>query len=264
MTSLVELARKAEKFTFDNSPLILTAVGAAGVVTTAVLAAQGGMKAQQIIADRESVLRAKREASVFEAPKLTLKEKLVLTWPCYVPACATGVTTITAIVGANQIGNRRAAAMAAAMSVSEKAFEEYKEKVKEKWGAQKEQQVRDDVQQDRVNRDYEKAGGNEVIIMVGKQLCYDSLSGRFFESTVEDIKQAVNRLNHRVVNDNYASLTDFYDFVGLDRTAESDEIGWNVDELLDVHLTTCLSPDGRPAIAMEYKVVPVRGYFRLH
>jgi len=37
----------------------------------------------------------------------------------------------------------------------------------------------------------------------------------------------VNDTNEQIINDSYAALTDYYDRIGLARTDESDEIGWN-------------------------------------
>lgn len=253
--ALHDILKKVEKFTVDNSPMILTIVGVAGVTTSAILAGKGAFKASDILHQHETNLR--REGSY---EPLTLKEQTQLTWKCYIPAVSTVAVTTAAIVASNQIGTRRAAAVAAAYSLSEKAFAEYREKVVEKMGENKERQVRDDIQQDRVKAN---PPSNEVVIMVGKQLCYDSYSGRYFQSDMESVKKAMNDLNHKIINDNYASLSDFYDLLGLERTSVSDEIGWNLDKLLDIHFTTTLAEDGRPAIALDYRVDPVRDYFRL-
>lgn len=253
--ALHDILKKAEKFTVDNSPMILTIVGVAGVTTSAILAGKGAFKASDILNAHETNLR--REGSY---EPLTLKEQTKLTWKCYIPAASTVAVTTAAIVASNHIGTRRAAAVAAAYSLSEKAFAEYREKVVEKMGENKERQVRDDIQQDRVNAN---PPSNEVVIMVGKQLCYDSYSGRYFQSDMESVKKAMNDLNHKIINDNYASLSDFYDLLGLERTSVSDEIGWNLDKLLDIHFTTTLAEDGRPAIALDYRVDPIRDYFRL-
>lgn len=261
MASLSELGLKTRKFTIDNSPFILTAIGASGVVATGVFAFRGGLKAARILEDaryNRSIRRTGVEDSHFE---FTAQEKLAMTWRCYVPACTTGLLTIGAIVSANQIGTRRAAAMALAYSVSEKAFDDYRDKVKEKMGATKEQAVRDDVAQDHVNRDFEES--KVVIVGTGEQLCYDDWSGRFFNSTVEDIKHAVNRVNYQINHHSYASLSDFYDFLGLPPTGGSDEVGWTDRQLFEAEFSTVLAPSGKPAVALLYKVSPVRDYFRL-
>jgi hypothetical protein len=256
--TLIEIARRAEKFAIDNSPLLLTAAASAGVVTTAVLAGKASFKAADIIHKEET--RQRLHSSSINRPELSVREQVNLTWKLYIPAATTGLLTVGAIVTANQIGTRRAAAMAAAYTISEKAFTEYKEKVVETFGEGKERKVRDDVAQDRVNEDY---NAKEVIVFSGgQQICHDAWSDRFFMSDMESLKQAENRLNHQLISEGYASLSDFYDFLGLGMTQESDEIGWKADKLLDIHYTTTLTPDGKPAISLEYRTTPVRDYFR--
>lgn len=255
MISIARLAKTTERLLANNSPLVLTVMGATGVVATGILAAKAGFKASQTLAFEDA------QRTVIGEP-MTSKEKFKLTWVYYLPAAAVGTTSIVAIVAANRIGTRRAAAMATALTISERAFNDYQSKVIERYGDLKEREIRDSVQQDRVTRD--PVESKEVIILTGDQLCYDAYSGRYFQSTMENLKHAINRLNHRIINDNYASLTDFYNYIGLERTAISDDVGWNVGELLDVHFTTTLSSDGRPALAMEYKVSPTRDYFRIH
>ena len=258
MPALVDLAKQAEKFAVDNSPMILTGVGIAGTVTTAFFAGRGSFKAAQLIAHEQT----KENIRGHHQP-LTTKDKARLTWTLYIPAVGTGILTVVAIVGANQIGTHRAAAIAAAYTISEKAFTEYKEKVVEKLGENKEREVRDEVAQDRVTRN--PVSEREVIIAGGGEvLCYDAFTGRYFESDMETLKKAQNDTNYRIISDNYASLTDFYNNLGLSGTEYSDEIGWNTDKLLELEITATMSEDQRPCISISFATKPVRDYYRLY
>lgn len=259
-----EIAKKALKFASDNSPTLLTSIGVAGVITTAILAAGGAHQAARVILDEQEYLdKTPTPATMNGRPahQLTKKEKAQLTWMYYLPAVGSAVLTCGAIIGANRIADNRTAAMAAAFTMSEKALVEYKDKVVETFGKTKGDRVQDAVMQDRVTNTPVPQG---LIVMTGqKQLCFDSWSGRYFHSTMEDLKKAMNDLNHRILSDNYASLTDFYNLIGIDGTKGSDDIGWNVDKLLDIHFTTCISPDQIPAISMDYRVEPIRGFHRV-
>jgi hypothetical protein len=259
MIPVADLVKRAEKFTSDNAPLILTVVGTAGVLGTGILAFKGGLKASDILA-QEWVDRHFED----EAPEeLTLKEKLVLTWTCYTPACGVAVLTIASIIGANQIGARRTAAMAAAFTISEKAFDEYKDQVKEKFGEKKENTVKDAAAKKRVNDDPPTEENTIVVTNAGDQIFQDSWSGRYFRTTAEQVKQSVNQLNHMLNLHGYASLTDFYELLGLAKTRESDELGWNSDKLLDIYLAAVMHDEGnRAVLAIEYRVTPIRDYFR--
>lgn len=244
----------SERFIADNSPAILTGMGVVGTLTTAYLTGTATIKAERIL--REDAHN--RNATVFFSHDL--KERAKLTWKCYIPAVTTSAATVACIVGANRIGMRRTAAMAAAYTISDKAFNEYKEKVAEKFGENKEQKVRDDIQQDRVTNN----PSSLVVTGDGKVLCYDAFSGRYFESKMEDLKWAQNKLNHQVLNDYYASLSDFYNLLDLPTTSYSEEVGWNADELLELQFSAVMSDDQKPCIAINFRASPIRNYYRIH
>ena len=240
--------KTAEKFTIDNSPTILTSIGVVGTVSTAVLTAQSTIKACQILVGDPD----------FRDKELTTKQIIGKTWQCYIPPVVVGGITVTSIIMANQIGSKRAAAVAAAYTISERAFDDYREKVVEKIGETKEQAVRDEVATDRVRKD----AGSTVVISSNKVLCYDTYSGRYFESTMEDLKKAQNDLNYRVLSDGYGSLNDYYDLLWLAGTSVGEEMGWRAEQILDVEYSTVLSDDQRPCIAITFRVQPVRNYYR--
>lgn len=259
-----EIAKNILKFASDNSPTILTSIGVGGVITTAILAAGGAYKASGIVLEEQAFLDKQPTPGTLAGKathQLTRKEKAQLTWMYYLPAVGSVALTCGAIIGANRVADHRTAAMAAAFTISEKALVEYKDKVVETFGKTKGNRVQDAVMQDRVTN---APVPQNLIVMTGqKQLCFDAWSGRYFHSTMEDMKKAMNDLNHRILSDNYASLSDFYNLLDLESTSGSDDIGWNVDKLLDIHFTTCISPEQTPAISMDYRVEPIRGFHRV-
>lgn len=238
--------KRLSKFSADNSPAILTAIGVAGTVTTAILTAKASFKAVRIIDDLDRPSRS---------------DKVKAVWPHYIPAIGVGCISIGCIIMANGIGTRRAAGMATALTLSERAFSEYKEKVVERLGENKEREVRDEIAQDRVN----KNPFNEVVIVGdGNVLCYDAYTGRYFFSSMEDLKKAQNDINYRVLNDYYASLTDFYSKIGLDRTSFSDEVGWNSDKMLELNFSATLTESGKPCIVVDFATSPIRDFYRIN
>ena len=257
--ALSEIVKRVGKLASDNSPAILTAIGVTGTLTTVVLAVKAGMKAEQIL-QAEMDDRVHKAGSITRVEDFTPQEKVELTWTCYIPAAGSAVATIVCIILANRIGNRRAAALAAAYAISEKAFVEYKDKVVEKLGEKKEQQVRDEIAQDRITK---TPLGETVIIGTGSVLCFESFTGRYFLSDMETIKKAQNDTNYQILNDYYASLTEFYNRVGLPRTAVSDEFGWNSDKMLELEFSTALAEDGRPCLSINFAVTPIRDYYRI-
>lgn len=255
--NISQIVRQVEKFAVDNSPLILTAIGVTGVVTTALLTGKACIKATRLV-DFDDAERERNDEG-----SLPFSGKVKLVWPHFIPPLATAALTVTAIIMSNRIGTRRAAAMAAAYSISEKAFEEYREKVVEKLGKGKERAARDELTQERMDRN--PISQNQVLITGnGPVPCYDVYSGRYFLSDMESMKKAVNDINYRVINHNGASVNEFYDKLGIPHIEVGEEMGWTTDELLEPYFTTTMTDDERPALSLEFRSKPVRHYFRTH
>lgn len=255
--TLRTIVHSTKKAAVDNAPALLTAVGVAGTVTTAYLTGKASFKAYEYLHDEHELKRVTtRDATAV----LTPKEKLLTVWKLYIPAAAVGIGTITAIVFANRIGTRRAVAMAAAYSISEKAYSEYREKVVETIGKNKEEKLRAEIQQEKVKQNPPP----DIEMMQGDVWCKDAHSSRYFPSTMEKIKKAQNDTNYEVLNQGYASLTDFYGRLDLEKTKESDDIGWNSDNLLEIMFTTTISDKGQPVLVMDFTVAPVRNYWKSH
>jgi hypothetical protein len=247
---------KTSKLLTDNSPAILSGLAVAGTVATAYLTGRASFKAAEIIAQDEA------KGGTAGDLRQRVKERTVLVWKLYIPAAGSAVATIAFIIAANRVGARRAAALAAAYAISERGFQEYRDKIVEKIGERKERGFRDDIAQDRVTRN--PPPDDMVLLEDGLSvLCCDLFSGRYFMSDMETLRRAENTVNYRVNNDYYASLTDFYDQIGLPKTSMSDDFGWNSDKLLELVFSTTLTPSGKPCLTFDFKVMPIRGYSRL-
>lgn len=248
------IVKKAQKAAADNTPTILTALGVTGLVATAVLAGQGAFKAAEVLEQANAKALCNDEI-------LDTRDKIEATWKLYVPAVGTGAVTIACIVCANHISTRRTAAIASAYSIAQEGFREYREKVVDRIGEKKHQEVVNELAQEKVT----KNPPTVVVLGKGDVLCLDEHSGRYFESTLEEVKKAANDTNYQIINNDYASLTEFWDRLGLPKTSESDEVGWNVDCKLEVEIGHAISPDGRPCITVGFgQTIPIRGYYRLH
>lgn len=252
--SFRDIIKRGEKLIISNSPLILTAIGVTGTITTAYFAGTASFKAAEILGREDRV----RDAANLDA--LTPREKVEKVWKLYIPAVTTGTLTCACIIGANRIGTRRAAAMAAAYSLSERAFEEYKAKVVETVGKNKELKVRDELAADRIKNnpvDHSKV----IVTGDGDVMCLDSFSGRYFKSDMESIRRAENDINFQILHSDYATVTDFYSKIGLEPTSISTDLGWNNDKKLEIHYSSTLE-EGKPYLVIDFATVPIREPWR--
>jgi Family of unknown function (DUF6353) len=268
LTGLVQSQFSRVKFLVnDNSTTILTGVGVTGTVVTAYLTGRASFRAAQIIAEDEKIAEdltdksSQRDGNGYF--KLPLTKKVKRVWRLYLPAVAVGTTTITSIIVANKVASKKIAALTIASGISERALQEYKTKVVEKLGERQDQKVRDEIAQDRVTKN--PPGSREVILAgTGEVLCYDMHTGRYFQSTIEEIKRAENQTNHELLNFMSASLSSFYDHIGLPSTTYTDTVGWNSNNLIEVTFSTVLSPDQKPCVAIDFVHPPVPDYHRMY
>ena len=238
-----------------NSPTILTAFAVGGLVSTVIFAVRATAKAVQLI-DEEYATRPIEEAGVIEPVLLTKLEIIQVTWRVYIPAACMGAATVACIIGSNSINQRRNAALATVYGLTDAAFREYKDKVAETIGKHKELKVRDDISADKVKNN--PPGTNEVVFTgKGEVLCYDSLSGRYFKSDIEQIRRAINDLNKEFLTDMWMSVNDLYYALGLASTKLGDLMGWRLEEgLLEISISATVTPEGEPCLVLNYTVEP--------
>jgi len=259
------LAKQAKKAVADNSPAILTALGVTGTLTVAYLTGKASFKAAEIIRDAQNKDCAGNESCVnghlsegLPCPKdssMDNWDKVDLVWREFIPAAGIAAMTVAAIVGANHISTKRVAAFASAYSMAEKGFTQYKDKVLEKVGPKKEGEIRDEVAKQQL-RDHPLSKSPIIITGHGDHVCFDTYSGRYFQSDIERVRSAVNDIRDQVHNQDSASLTDYWSLIGLDPTQTSDDIGWTPDKKLDVHYTSELTKEGKPCLVITFLTPP--------
>lgn len=222
----------------ENSTQILTVAAITGTITTALMTGKAVLQADQLLQKHKDL----------KAPK----DKLKLVWRYYIPPTLSGISTIGFIIGLNHVHASRNAALAGLYSIAQTAFKEYQEKVVETIGDNKERKVRDAIDADHVRNTPQTE-----IIMTGNGdvLCFDSLSGRYFKSDIETIRQKINELNRSLISEMFISLNEFYYELGLDGIELGNNLGFNIDHgLLDIHFTSQLTKDGKPCLVLNYEV----------
>jgi len=260
---ITDVQQKVARFTAENATTLLTAGGVVGTVATGVLAARGGLKYSQIIrAKQDEILEGIDPiASGAEEIAIPTNEKLRIAVINFAPPVLIGGATIASIIMAHRMSGAKIAAMAAAYGLAERNLSEYKEKVAEKLTGPKAQQIDDEVAQDRVSR---TPGHETIIIGDGNVLCFDACTGRYFQSTVEQIRAAMNSTNAEILNHDYVRASYFYEELGLKPTTWTDETGWNRDHLPELKITSGMTEDKKPYISIDFTILPKVDYVPKH
>lgn len=252
--NVAKIVRSVQTTLSKHSPEILTGIGIAGVGTTIVLAVKATPKALQLIEE---------EKQRTETEKLRPIDVVKVAWKPYIPAAITGVSSIACIIGATSVNASRNAALAAAYKLSETALVEYRDKVIETIGEKKEETIRDKVDKERLkNHPVEKS----EIVYTGKgdTWFFDAASGRYFKSDRDKIQKAENELNKRMLQEVFGetSLNELYDELGLDPIDIGDDIGWNAENLIDLHFSAQILDDGCVCGVISHNKPPMYGFYR--
>ena len=247
VNTIQKAVRPALTLLSRNAPHILTGVAVAGVVGTSVAAYRAAMPVRDRLHDLPD--------------EATLQDKVCATWKLYIPAAVLGAATISCIVAANVISTRRRAALAAAYSLAAEAVTHYREDLRNLTGeATLEESDQLLARKQRKDEVYQGPAKETFIVGDGKFLCYDTYSGRYFDSTLEEIKKCVN---FDLIQGNPVSLNDFYSLVGLDQNAMGDQLGWTIHSKCEIDYMGLLTPDGKPTVGIRFKEEPTSDWWKV-
>jgi hypothetical protein len=252
------VAKNTLKVLDNKSPLILTGLAVAGLVSTTILAIRATPQALLEIRKESDARENRYRMDDVPVEVITKWEIVKLTWQSYIPTAGMLLVTGACMVGAQSVNTKRQAMLISGYTLTETAFREYREKAVEVLGKKPEQKLRDDLAAEKV---LANPPSNQVFITgTGDVLCYDVYSGRYFMSDMETLRSAQNDINQECIKNMYASQNDFYRLVGLPINGFGEEFGWSTDVMLDIQFSAVLTEDKKPAIAIEYRMNPIRGY----
>ena len=251
--NLTNLVKTIQTTVTKHSPEILTGIGIAGMVTTAILAVKATPTALKLIAEAED-----ENANHCDGEPLTKIEIVKVAWKPYIPSVVTCIVSISCLIGASSVNFRRNTALATAYKLSEAALAEYKDAVIETIGEKKEQSVKEKISKNRIEKN---PVSNNTIYVTGNgdTLFLEPISGRYFYSDIEQVRSIINTLNEIMYSDPFGRilLSDFYDAIGLKQTTISDDIGWDIENgSIKVEFHPAMSDTGKPCLALYYETAP--------
>lgn len=209
------LLRQTKTFVNRNASTILTCVGGVGVIATSVMAVKATPKAMALLE------KAKDE----KGEELTALEKVRFAGPVYIPSVITGVATLACIFGANALNKRQQAALMSAYALLDNSYKEHKAKTAELYGEDANAKIRAEIAKDH----YDEKEFREL----SKQLFFDDFSGRYFESTMENVIKAQYAINRTISLNGGAYLNEWYEELGLEPTDYGNYLGWSSGLLMD-------------------------------
>lgn len=224
--NLKKVALVVAKVVNDNRNAVLFGTGVTMTVACGVMAAKGAPEATRRWA------KAKEETST---TKELAKRTALEVAPLYVPSVLAGAAAITAFAISNRELAKKAAGAAAAASVVERFLNAYQEKVIEEFGEEAQEKILaaivDDVPDEVVEEAADPVVANRFQKGINDKLYYDRVTGRYFWSDEERIKEAESTVNKIIIDQGVACINDFYNALLLDCDSTlGDVVGFNIED----------------------------------
>lgn len=210
-----------------TSPIILTALGIAGVIGTSVLAVRATPKALKLI-------KAKKDE--LEEETLTPVELVQTTWKCYIPSALVGIGTITCIVGIGVMDKRNQAALTSAYAMLNESYKQYRQAAKRVYGEDADNKIHAEMAKDALVAD--NCWGYQVYNMdmdpdSERLLFYDLTTRKYFTTTMAAVLNAQYHVNRNISIRGDCSLNEYLSFLGVDGVENGDEMGWNITTMAE-------------------------------
>lgn len=219
-----------------NSPAILTGTAIIGVAGTFVLTAYGTSKTMKELYDM--------------TPKeIESKEKAKIIAKNFVPPIGSAVGSILSIIFCNAEHAKKYAALMSAYSLSQSQLQDHKNKITELLG---------DKEAEKVEKDIEKQYMSPVTSVKSdeKILIKDLVTGMEFTSSILEVTKAVNDVNSLIALEGSATISNFYEILGLEAPELADEKGWslkNMHPLFEVEWDAKIRDDGKVYLTLRYE-----------
>lgn len=209
------------------SPAILTTLGILGVVGTAATAVKATPKALKLIKIREEELKT---------DKLEPMELVRVSWKCYIPSALIGAGTIACIVGIGIIDRRNQAALASAYAMLNESYKQYRQAAKKVYGNDADNKIHAEMAKDAMV--HTSDWGYQVYNMdmdsdSEKLLFYDLTTKRYFTTTMAAVLNAEYHINRNLALRGECSLNEWLSFLGLDDVENGDEMGWDINKMVE-------------------------------
>lgn len=227
---------KTKVFFHNNSPTILTCIGAAGMIATTVLAVKATPKALKLL----------EEAKEEKGEELSKAEVAMVAGPAYIPSAVIGVSSIMCVFGANVLNKRQSASLTSAYALLENSYKEYRDKLIELYGKEADREIRD-----AIIRDHGEYHVIDCDIPEDKLVWVDEISGNSITRYEREIIDAEYHLNRNFTMRGYASLNELYEFLGMPQTEYGDEVGWSMSDgysWIDFEHHLVSRDDGGPSV----------------
>lgn len=252
----------------QHSPQILTVAGSVGVVAGAVMACKATTKVNFVLeetANKRSVVdeafergtvKVQNETGEITYAEYTEKDHqkdLAIVYAqgalnlvkLYAPAVLVGVSGLVCLWSANNLLNKRNAALTAAYATAHQGLKDYRGRVVERFGKELDRELMYNIKAQEIEETVVNEDGTEQVIKKTVDAAnpdYNSIYARFFdesckgwtkspEDNLRFLKMVQAWANKKLQAEGYLYLNDVYEALGIPKTKAGHVVGWIFDEV---------------------------------
>jgi hypothetical protein len=274
LPNITGIMKVGKNFIMAHRPELLLGAAVTSSVGGAIMAAKGGYEARGIIENEKNRRVMERYPEIqtieefknaLEKEQLEVKEKIQLTWLCYMPAAITTTTAVGTISGLHLIHVKEKKALAtAALAAIEEVKTESKEFLKENTVGVMTQEEKEKILEHRMENDPSVVVQHTDGEIEEMYLVRDAKTGRDIWSNVGRIEQAVLDINNFIARHGECDLNSFYSNAGFGATPDGDDWGWRGADWVELVWDTTVRDDGRPVRRFAFRTQPKEGYRDTH
>lgn len=247
--------RSTKHWGIKHAPQLLIGTGVAAMLTGTVFAVRATPMAWTAINERKAELQQN---------KIGFIETVKVAGKYYIPAATSSLIGVGCFIGSSHISSNRMGALATAAAMSEATVTNLNSKIEELLGTEQADEIKKAIHQDEIKNN--PVQNENDVIVVGSStdsvLFYDPSTGRYFMSTVNDIKSAVNAINDKLCCGNgHATYNTFSFLIGLPDISGpiGDNMGWDYfkSQRLIMKFDTCMDDKDRPCVYLDYEMYPL-------
>lgn len=266
MNNVTRTLHKGGFWVKKHSPQILTVVGSVGVVTSMVMIGRATTKINPILEEtKENIERVHAGAEKGEVKAMVDGEIVNVPYSekdaqkdltiyyaqgalklvkLYGPAIIVGVSSLACLWGANNILNKRNAALTAAYATAHQGLKDYRGRVVERFGKDLDRELMYNIKAKEIEETVVNEDGTKQIVKKTVDVAhpdYSSIYARFFDESCKGwTKSAEDNLrflkmvqawaNKKLQADGYLYLNEVYEALGIPKTKAGHVVGWIFDE----------------------------------
>lgn len=266
MNSVTRKLHKGGFWLKKHSPEILSIVGTAGVVVSAVMIGKASTKINPILEEtkahagriNEGVEKGEVKSMVNGEVKLVPyseedgKKDLLIIYSqtglklakLYAPAVIVGAASLGCLLGANNILRKRNVALTAAYATAHQGLEEYRSRVVERFGKELDRELMYNIKAKEIEETVVNEDGTEQVVTKTVDAAdpnFNSIYARFYDEyctgwtrSAEDnlrfLKMQQAFANKKLQAQGYLYLNDVYEMLGIPKTKAGHVVGWIYDE----------------------------------